>query len=216
MPIHEGTSAWSLSETDAVNMLLATIGAAPVNSVDTASVDAVMAKNTLKEISLSVQAMGWYFNTDNAKKWSPDSSGNIYIPYNEQVMSVDNAYQVENVPYETREVAVKTNSAGFRVLYDVTNKTFVFDSPVVTKTVYAYPWNSLPHEARYYIAIRAARVFQDRAVGSEKSHTFTLRDEQYALAALRHLESETADYSIFQNYSVARVIDRNYPYTARA
>ena len=73
MPIHEGSSPWQTSELDAVNTLLATIGSQPVNSVDAPSVDASMAKQTLKEISLATQSHGWYFNTDQKKVWSPDN-----------------------------------------------------------------------------------------------------------------------------------------------
>jgi hypothetical protein len=208
MPIHTGSSPWQTSETDAVNTLLATIGSQPVNSVDAPSVDAAMAKNTLKEISLAVQMDGWYFNTDQKKVWSPDSSGIIYLP--SSVMQVDNSYGDS----DDRKVVVRPNpSYNNRIcLYDVTYGTFVFTRPITTKTVYAYGWESLPQPARHYITIRAARVFQDRMVGSERHHSFTLRDEQYALLSLRRYESEVADHSIFDDYSVYRVIDRVYPY----
>ena len=56
--------------------------------------------------------------------------------------------------------------------------------------------------------IRAARIYQDRLLGSEKLSSFNRGDEQAALFALRDFEMETADYSIFDNYDVARVIDR--------
>lgn len=208
MPIHEGTSPWQTSELDAVNTLLATIGSQPVNSVDAPSVDASMAKQTLKEISLATQSDGWYFNTDQKKVWSPDSRKNIALPSN--VLLVDNAYGIA----EDRKVSPRPNGElNNRVyLYDTTNSTFLFSSPVTTKTVYAFNWTGLPQAARHYITIRAARVFQDRAVGSERHHSFTLRDEQYALAALRRHESEVGDHSIFDDYSVYRVIDRAYPY----
>lgn len=208
MPIHDGTSPWQTSELDAVNTLLATIGSQPVNSVDAPSVDVSMAKQTLKEISLATQAHGWYFNTDQKRVWSPDNGGIIYIPAS--VMSVDNAYGIA----EDRKVTPRPNAAKFgrMCLYDTTNNTFLFSTAVTTKTVYAFDWGGLPQAARQYITVRAARVFQDRTVGSEKHHSFTLRDEQYALAELKRLESEIGDHSIFDDYSVYRVIDRAYPY----
>lgn len=209
MPIHDGTSPWALSEVDAINMSLATIGASPVNDVDTPSVDVSMAKNTLKEISLAVQSHGWYFNTEQDKVWTPDSAGLIPIP--DQVMYVDNAYVTPKVAVDERQATIKIRG-GKRYLFDNYNKTYTFTSSITTKTVYAYDWNSLPQPAKQYIAIRAARVFQDRSVGSEKHHSFTLRDEQYALSELRRFESETADHSIFDSYAVYRVVDRAYPY----
>lgn len=207
MPIHEGSSPWQTSEVDAVNILLASIGSQPVNSVDAPSVDAVMAKQTLKEISLATQLNGWYFNTDQTRVWTPDSSGLIYLPSN--VLMVDNSHGDQDIRHVTARLNPDKNNR--RGLYDMTNKTFVFTSSVTTKTVYAFDWSGLPQAARQYITIRAARVFQDRSVGSEKHHSFTLRDEQYALAALKKFEAETADYSIFQDYSVMRVVDRAYP-----
>jgi len=204
MPIHEGSSPWQTSELDAVNTLLATVGSQPVNSVDAPVVDAVMAKQTLKEISLATQLNGWYFNTDQGKVWNPDSSGLIYLPSN--ILMVDNAYGV----FDSRQVTARMNS-NVLGLYDITNHTFTFTSAVTTKVVYAYDWSGLPQAARHYITVRAARVFQDRAVGSEKHHSFTLRDEQYALAALKRFESETGDHSIFDDYSVMRTVDRAYP-----
>jgi len=210
MPIHDGPSPWALSEVDAINMALATIGSSPVNSVDTPSVDASMAKATLKEISLAVQSHGWYFNTEQRKVWNPASGGLIAVPDN--VLYIDNAYVGPKVDADDRQITIKVRAGTKRYLYDTTNQTYSFETPITTKTVYVYDWNSLPQPARQYIAVRAARVFQDRSVGSEKHHSFTLRDEQYALSELRRFESETADHSIFDNYSVSRVIDRAYPY----
>ena len=66
----------------------------------------------------------------------------------------------------------------------------------------------MPENARRYIMIRAARIFQDRLVGSEKNSMFTRGDEQQALIALRDYEMESADYSIFDNFDVGRIIDR--------
>lgn len=208
MPIHEGPSPWQTSELDAVNTLLATIGSQPVNSVDAPSVDASMAKQTLKEISLATQAEGWYFNTDQKRVWSPDAKSEIALPSN--VLMIDNAYGIA----EDRKVSPRTNPSAYNrtYLYDMTNNTFLFSRSITTKTVYAFDWKGLPQAARHYITVRAARVFQDRSVGSERHHSFTLRDEQYALAALRRYESEVGDHSIFDDYSVYRVIDRAYPY----
>jgi hypothetical protein len=57
--------------------------------------------------------------------------------------------------------------------------------------------------------IRSARIYQDRLVGSEKLSAFSRSDEQAALLSLRAYEMETADYSLFDNWDVARIIDRS-------
>lgn len=209
MPILTSTSrSWKTTELEAINTLLATIGSQPVNSPEAPSVDASMARATIREVALSVLSMGWYFNTDQSKTWTPDGNKDIVLP--DSVLVIDNSHQSP----DRRAVTDRPNPAirGLMCLYDITNQTFKFESPIVTKTVYGVEWEDMPQAARHYITIRSARVFQDRAVGSEKHHSFTLRDEQYALAAMRRHEAETADHSIFDDYSVYRVIDRAYPY----
>ena len=44
--------------------------------------------------------------------------------------------------------------------------------------------SSIPEEARRYISIRAARVFQSRFVGSEELYKFSFQEEQVSLAVL--------------------------------
>ena len=52
------------TELQAVNQMLSVIGEAPVNSITgTVTTDVSVAKNILDETSMSVQSMGWNFNT---------------------------------------------------------------------------------------------------------------------------------------------------------
>jgi hypothetical protein len=202
------SKSWKTTELEAINILLATIGSQPVNSPESPSVDVSMARAALRETALSVLSMGWYFNTDQERTWTPDGNKLIFLP--NSIMLVDNSHRHP----DARTVTDRSNPAfqNRMCLYDLRNRTFLFDSPIITKTVYGVNWEDMPQPARHYITIRAARVFQDRSVGSEKHHSFTLRDEQLAMAALRRHEAETADHSIFDDYSVSRVIDRAYPH----
>lgn len=185
----------------AINTMLGTIGTAPINTlVGVNSADVAMAQNVLDEISVAVQSQRWHFNTEHDVELTPDAaSGEIAIPQNALLVDIDSRLEVD--------VAIRGNR-----LYDLKGHTYRFTEPVKVKMVYALEWEDLPQAARHYISIRAARVFQDRAVGSEKHHAFTLRDEMMALASLKDYEGETADHSIFDDYSVYRVIERRYPY----
>lgn len=184
----------------AINTMLGTIGTAPVNSLTGAnSADVAMAQNILDEVSVAVQSQRWHWNTEHDVPFTPDASTKeIAIPSNALVVDVDGTDQIDVVVRGTR-------------LYDRKGHTYSFTEEVKAKVVYALEWDDLPQAARHYITIRAARVFQDRAIGSEKHHAFTLRDEMMALASLKDYEGETADHSIFDDYSAARVIDRLYP-----
>jgi hypothetical protein len=189
------------SKLQAINMMLGTVGTAPINSLTGSnSADVAMAQNILDEISVAVQSMRWHFNTETDVEMSPDSTtGFISIPPNALTVDVDDTVE--------SDVAIR----GGR-LYDKQTHAYVFAEAVKAKVTYALEWDDLPQAARHYIAIRAARVFQDRFVGSEKHHAFSLRDEMTALATLKDYEGETADHTIFDHPSVSRVIDRRYPY----
>jgi len=104
-------------------------------------------------------------------------------------------------------VIVKWTSAEYR-LYDKKDKTYEFDNTVKATVVYFYEFIGLPHAAQHYITIKAARVFQDRMVGSQLHHKYYATDEYRALADLKDWEGETADHSIFDNYGTYRVIKR--------
>jgi hypothetical protein len=96
-----------------------------------------------------------------------------------------------------------------RKLYDRVNHTFVFTKSIKAELVLMLEFDELPQAARHYITIRAARVFQQRVVGSDTLGSFTERDEVRARTALKRFEAKTADYNILtSNYSVMRVLDR--------
>ena len=187
------------TELDAVNIMLGTIGESPINSLDAATgvVDAVTARSILAEVSVQVQEEGWHFNTDYEFDLTPDNSGFIYVP--------SNAIEVDTSPYSRDyDVAIRGNR-----LYDRGNKTYVFSKPLKADLTILLEFNELPQAARHYITVRAARVFQQRVVGSDTLNGFTQADESRALRAIRRYEARTADYNILtSNYSVMRVIDR--------
>lgn len=186
------------TELDAVNIMLGTIGETPINSIEAASgvSDAVIARQILNEVSIQVQEEGWHFNVETNFVLTPAyPSKEIFVP--------DNCIEVD--AEDTRvDVAIRGNR-----LYDRINHTFEFDAELKCNIVLLLPFEDLPQAARHYVTIRAARVFQQRVVGSQVLGTFTEKDEMRARMALRRYESKTADYNILTgNYSVMRVLDR--------
>jgi hypothetical protein len=186
----------------AVNLMLSTIGSAPVNSITgTNSADVALAVQVLDETSLAVQMEGWHWNTEREVPFTPDPvTSYIVVPANALMVDVD---YPDNLKVD---VILRGQQ-----LYDLKTRSLVFTESVKATVVYALDWEYLPQAARYYINVKAARIFQDRLVGSEKHHAFTLRDEVMALAKLREYEGETADRTIFDNYDTFRVIARHYP-----
>jgi len=188
----------------AVNTMLSTIGSSPVNSLTgTNSADVAIAVQILDETALAVQSEGWHWNTEREVPMSADPLTNeITVPTSAVLVDVDHP---NNGDYD---IIVRSGK-----LYDLKTRTTVFPASTVLKAtiIYALDWDDMPQAARYYINIKAARIFQDRMVGSEKHHGFTLRDELLALGKLRDHDGETADRSIFDNYDVFRIIARRYP-----
>jgi hypothetical protein len=188
------------SELDAVNIMLGTIGESPISSLDasTGVADAVIARQVLSEVAIQVQEEGWHFNVDTNFTLTPSSdTGEIFLPAN--CLEVDTSG-----PDAQMDVAMRG-----RKLYDRVNHTFVFTKSIKAELVLMLEFDELPQAARHYITIRAARVFQQRVVGSDTLGSFTERDEVRARTALKRFEAKTADYNILtSNYSVMRVLDR--------
>mgnify|MGYP000641860562 CR=1 FL=1 len=65
---------------EAVNSMLSTIGEAPVNSLTSGLVDAETAETILNEVSRSVQAHGWNFNSEPDYTVAADIGGNVVLP----------------------------------------------------------------------------------------------------------------------------------------
>ena len=186
------------TQLNAINTMLSTVGEAPVNNLTTVNADVRMAESILDEVSREVQSQGWYFNTEKNVQLIPDSSGEINVP--SPVVRVD--LESENVDVN-HDVILRGSK-----LYNRKNNSYIFTSTLKYTTVSLMEWDFLPETAKRYIMIRAARIYQDRLLGSEKVSTFTRGDEMAALVSLRQFEMDTADYSIFDNQDDSRIIDR--------
>ncbi len=185
------------TQLEAVNSMLATIGEAPVNTVTGTSADAAVALSILDETSREVQSVGWKFNTERDVDFPRSEDGTIPIGPNILRFDVEprSNHDVDPVQRGTR-------------LYDLKGHSYKFPRDLKAEVVYYLPWEDLPEQARRYITIRAARIFQSRMVGSDRLEMFTLRDEQTALANLRDSETAAGDYTIFDHYDAARPLFR--------
>ena len=189
----------SITELDSVNIMLSTIGEAPVNSLSGSetTVDVSLAKQILREITIQVQATGWHFNTEKDLLLPVDFAGNINVPVN--CVQVDSTGKDNNIDVTQRG----------SLLYNRTTHSYLFTNPLLVDMIVLLDFNEIPQAARNYIAIRAARVFQQRMVGSDTLATFTSKDEALARAALKKLDSNNADYNILTgSWSVARILTR--------
>jgi len=186
------------TELEAVNTMLNTIGEAPVNTlVNMTSVDAITAQSILTNVNRSVQAEGWFFNSEYDYPLVPDQNSNLPLPTN--IMSVDSSSESNDYQLVQR---------GTRA-YDRKNHTYTFTQTVKCDLILLLAFEEVPEAARNYIALRAARILQDRLLGSDSLHGMNREDEYHALTTLRLMESETADYNILTgNADVYRILSR--------
>jgi hypothetical protein len=189
------TKPSSMTELEAVNVLLTTIGETPVNTLTGNLVtDVTVAQQVLNEVSREVQSEGWHFNTEQGVKLTPNSSKEIVVP--PDVSRIDAKYT---------DVTIRGGK-----LFNLTERTFKFDNQLEVDIVYYQDFVELPDQAKRYITVRAARIYSDRMINSETIHQMTLRDEQKALITLKEFEGDVGDYSMMDNYSVARVMNRGF------
>lgn len=186
-----------LTQLEAVNMMLSVIGEAPVNTLEgAATVDVIQAKSILDQVSREVQTVGWHFNTEKEYPLLPDINKEINLAANMVQVDVDKCFgDIDVVQRGTK-------------LYDKKNHTFQFNDTLKAEVIFLFTFEDLPQVARQFIVIRAARIFQDRMVGSDTLHGFTQEDEKKALADLKEAEGDTGDYNIFDNWDVARTLLR--------
>lgn len=188
---------------EAVNTMLSAIGESPVSSLSSGLVDAELAISILDATSREVQSKGWHFNREYSFSITPTTAGEIILPVN--CLKVDGIEQNIDLDLVQRG----------RKMYNRRSHSFVVGKSVAVDMVVLLDFEEIPEAARNYITVRAARIFQNRTVGSDTLNGFEVADEQTALIELLDMEGDTADHTIFDNSSVYRVLDRNIGYTIK-
>lgn len=184
----------------AINTMLATIGESPINTLeDTELLDAITAIQTLDEVTLETLGEGWSFNTTE----------NFTLK-----VSASEPYEIR-LPSDALQVFLKDDREGrFRVrgdrVFDDVEQTFDLREfgKMNARVFWAYPFDDLPEAARRYISIRAARMFQDRFVGSDSIHSYSRNDEMFAYGRLKRFETRSARPNLLNNAAAARVLKR--------
>jgi hypothetical protein len=171
-----------MTEIDAVNQMLVSIGQAPVNTItNTGILDVETAKLSLDTTLREVLTRGWSFNTDEEYEIAPNGSNNILVPVN--ALWLDPTYTSKNY--------VQRDNSGTVMMYDKDDHTFTISNTVKFNIVWAFAFDVIPQPARQYIAMRAARIWQAQVVGSDILWQYTSAHEAEALSTLKRLEKRT-------------------------
>ena len=196
------------TELESINIMLAAIGEAPVNSLTgTLPVDVKLAQSTLTETNKEVQSEGWSFNTEIDVTLTRDASNNVNL--STDVLRVD--------PNIHQHTSIDAIQRGLK-LYDRLNNKYEFTEDLICTVVYFRSFDEIPEPARRYVTIKAARIFVDRLVSDDGLRTYTQQDEVRARAILMETDLSNADHnllrgdpsltSVFDTYSPSRALIR--------
>ena len=196
------------SELESINIMLAAIGEAPVNSLTgTLPVDVKLAQSTLTEVNKEVQSEGWSFNTEIDVTLTRDGSNHVSL--GTDVIRVD--------PNTHDHTDIDAIQRGLK-LYDRLNNKYEFTKDLICTVVYFRTFEEIPEPARRYITIKAARIFVDRLVSDDGLRTYTQQDEIRARAILMETDLSNADHnllrgdpsltSVFDTYNPSRALIR--------
>ena len=192
-------------ELPAVNEILASVGQAPVTTLDQTNPDVAIAYDTLLNVSREVQGEGWIFNTEEFYELTPDTNGEIVIANN--ILQIDLHDEKDN-QYE----AVRRSGK----LYEKINHTYDWSTwdKVACDIVWFFDWVDLPRPIQDYIVARTAAIVSSRIVGDGQQYQILSQKEQDNRAKAMEYECNQGDYTFFGHQRGKKVYDSYKPYQA--
>ena len=174
-------------ELPAVNQILASVGQAPVTTLDQTNPDVAIVYDTLLQVSKEVQAEGWTFNKEFDYKLSPDSNNEILISNNILQIDLTDSYQDKD--------AVRRSGK----LYDRVNHTYQWTDADEYEfdIVWLFDWIDLPIPIQDYIVSKASTVAAQRIVGDPQLLGSLQQREMLARANAMEYECNQGDFSFF-------------------
>ncbi len=199
MPITNNAQA----ELQAVNEILASIGQAPVTTIEAQTItyedgtsaeipinpEVAIVYETLTQVSREVQAEGWTFNKENEYPLTPDSNG--YLSMTGSMLQMDLSDTVANSAFDT---VIRSGR-----LYDKIEHTDVWDTTLTydVDIVWYYDFFDLPQVFRDYVTSRAATRCAIRLVGDVNLTQVLSSFETWRRANCLEYECSEGDYTMF-------------------
>jgi NACalpha-BTF3-like transcription factor len=177
-----------MTELEAVNAILRNAGITPVNSLTDDVLDLENAAATLRQISVDLQAEGWWFNTECLFPLTPDGDNRLAVPANTLKADVDG-------PDRLHKDYVLRGS----VFYDRKNHTSIITEPTTVTLVRALAFDELPSTARRYVTLAASRQFQAQEIGDPYAEQSDDNEEAKALRQLNREDIQATDLNVFRD-----------------
>lgn len=185
-----------LSRLQAINQMLIAVGEQVILTEVAGAGDYANCSSVLDAETTKVLAKGWDFNTDNDVGFTPDAAGKIALPAN--LLRLD--------PQDRSRRISQRGS----FMYDKTNKTDVFKTPVTAHVILGFPFEQCPYNVQREIVGRAAKVYQRSFVGSQQLDQFAVEEQIEATADARDAEVDGDDFNILDNPDLAYLRRQNH------
>lgn len=167
-------------ELSAVNDMLASIGEAPVSSLEgDPNADVANCRRLLNQVNREVQSKGWAFNIEEDATLTPDSFSGLINYLSDYLRITTGSY---------------SNRGGF--VYDRTLKTDVFTSPITVTLVRLREYQEMPECFRSYIVAKASRRFNIRFFGAGEIEGSLQEQEAIAWADCQEYELDYGNYNM--------------------
>ena len=186
-----------MTELEAVNEVLATVGDTPVQTLAAGTyIEAVRILQVLKETSREVQSKGWWFNEEENKTLQPDVNGLITLAYNVIEVTVVDDYNGSIIQRGNK-------------MFNRESGTYNINKEIKVNIITGLEWNELPQVARLYIASMAAYKYNSGYVGlaEAKQDTLSIMNERYI--QMKVSDTRSRDVNIFDNYTNYNISRRN-------
>lgn len=175
-----------------VNQCLLAIGEVPLAAGTVledlqAGTDGAIARDIVAATVIDVMSVGWFFNTDPKYRLYPDVDKFITLPAN--------FIRIDAGSYNNRGRYILRGNR----MYDKQELTYEFDDYIEVDAVYAISYEDMPQSAYRYMALRAARQFQETVIGSAALYQFTTNAEQEALMNMQREHLQYRDINLLSN-----------------
>jgi len=201
-------------ELPAVNQILASVGQAPVTTLDQTNPDVAIAYDTLIQVSREVQAEGWSFNTEYDYETTTDASKEYTIPNNMLQVDLGSQYNSTSRSTYASKNTVRRNGK----LYDKYNHTYEItdtaSDTIKLDVVWLFDWVDLPVPIQDYIVSRAAVIVSSRIVGDGGQYQMLQQKEAYTRAMALEYETQQGDYTFFGHSKGQNYYNSYQPYHA--
>ncbi len=180
-------------ELKAVNEILASVGQAPVTSLDQTNPDVAICYDTLTEVSRQVQAEGWTFNKEYCYPIQVNSNKNVVVTNN--MLQIDLCDSVAS--YGNLDVIQRTHK-GEKLLYEKNYHTFEWTAETIyCDIMWLFEWQDLPKPIQAYILSRAAVIVSQRIVSDPNLYQMLQQQEIYLRAQAMEYECNQGDHTFF-------------------